>query len=56
ETAADAFFRGYDVIVPRECVDSTSSEKSERALKFIEEMYNAEIVNLSNLLEEMGVN
>ncbi|KXB00606.1 nicotinamidase [candidate division MSBL1 archaeon SCGC-AAA261O19] len=52
-TAADAFFRGYKVIIPRECVDSLSDEENKRAIKFIEKMYGAEISNLKDLLEKM---
>lgn len=52
-TAADAFFRDYKVIIPRECVDSLSDEENKQAIEFIEKMYGAEILNLKDLLKRM---
>lgn len=50
-TAADAFYRNLDVIVPRGCVEDLSDEENERALEFIEENYGAEIVDHEDLIE-----
>lgn len=50
-TAADAFFRGYDIAVPRECVEDLSAEENASALDFIEENYGAEIRTLSQITE-----
>jgi nicotinamidase/pyrazinamidase len=44
-SAADAYFRGYTVIVPRACTATVNEEKKEYALNFIEQMYDAEIVD-----------
>jgi len=41
--AADAFFRGYRVVVPRDCVDAATQEAHEAALSYMEQMYGAEI-------------
>lgn len=49
-TAADAFFRGYKVVVPRGCVEDISDEKNESSLRFIEKYYNAKIMDLDELL------
>ena len=35
-TAADAFFRGYSIWVPRDCVVSAHDEDKERALQWLE--------------------
>ncbi len=51
-TAADAFFRGYDVIVPRDCVEDLSEEENEKSLEFIKENYGANVLGLDDLLEE----
>lgn len=48
-TAADAFFRGYQVTVPKGCVEDLSDEENEKSLEFIESNYGAEIVNYEEL-------
>lgn len=44
-TAADAYFRGYKTVVPRSCTATVTEERKEYALNFIEQMYDAEIVD-----------
>ena len=44
-TAADAYFRGYKTVVPRSCTHTVTEERKEYALNFIEQMYDAEIVD-----------
>ena len=43
-TAADAFMRGYRVVIPRDSVASISEEYHEFALKLAKEVLQAEIV------------
>lgn len=50
-TAADAFFRSYDVIVPKECVEDLSGEENKSALEFIRENYGAGLLDLPELIE-----
>ena len=50
-TAADAFFRGYDVTVPRGCVEDLSDEENQRSLEFVKDNYGAEVLGLEDLLE-----
>lgn len=50
-TAADAFYRGFEIIVPRGCVEDLDDQRNEKALKFIEENYNAEILEWKELLD-----
>ncbi len=38
-TAADAFYRGYKTVVPRQCTDTFSDERKEYALNFMNQMY-----------------
>jgi len=42
-TAADAFFRGYRIVVPRDCVEAPTDEAQEASLNYMKEMYGAEI-------------
>lgn len=50
-TAADAFYRGYDITVPLGCVEDVSDEKNEKALEFIKENYGAKIIDFKDLIE-----
>lgn len=51
-TSADAYFRGYKVIVPRDCVCSTRAEDTERSLKWLEN-YCASVVSFDELKESL---
>ncbi|MBS7631886.1 cysteine hydrolase [Candidatus Bathyarchaeota archaeon] len=42
-TAADAFFRGYKIIIPSDCVEALSDAEQEFALRYMEKIYGAEI-------------
>ena len=50
-TAADAFFRGYRVVVPRDCVEAPTDEAQKRSLSYMEQMYGAEITSSEELFE-----
>jgi len=50
-TAADAFFRGFRVVVPRDCVEAPTDEAQEASLSYMEEMYGAEITSSEALIE-----
>lgn len=52
-TAADAFFRGYKVIVPRDCVDALTDEEQEASLAFMERMYGAEITGSKAIISRL---
>lgn len=51
-TAADAFYRGYDIVVPKGCVEDISDEKNQRALSFIEENYGGKVIDFRKLMDE----
>lgn len=42
-TAADAFFRGYKIVIPSDCVEAQSDTEQESALRYMEKIYGAEI-------------
>jgi nicotinamidase-related amidase len=50
-TAADAFFRGYKVLIPRDCVEAVSDEAQEGSLGYMERMYGAKITTSEELME-----
>jgi len=52
-TAADAFFRGHRVVVPRDCVEAPSDEEQRTALSYMERMYGAEITTSEALMRGM---
>jgi nicotinamidase-related amidase len=53
-TAADAFFRGYKMIIPVDCVDALTDEEQEYSLNYIKKMYNADITTSDELLRKIG--
>lgn len=48
-TAADAFYRGYDIVLPVGCVEDLSDEENETSLDFMRENYEAEIIEFEDL-------
>jgi nicotinamidase-related amidase len=50
-TAADAFFRGYRIVVPEDCVQAPTEEAHEASLRYMEEMYGAEVTSSEALIE-----
>jgi len=52
-TAADAFFRGYRIIVPEDCVEAPTEEDQKTALKYLKMNYGAEITNVQELMKLM---
>lgn len=49
-TAADAFFRGYRILVPSDCVETTSDETQEASLSYMVEMYGVEVTTSDKLM------
>ncbi len=50
-TAADAFFKGYKIIVPQDCVDSIDASTNEAAIKFLIKAYRSAITTSEKLLK-----
>lgn len=51
-TAADAFSRGYKVIVPKDCVETIDESAQEYALNFMKRNYEAEITTVKELAKK----
>jgi nicotinamidase-related amidase len=51
-TAADAFFRGYKIIVAKDGVEAFSQEDQEQGLKYLEYAYNAKIMAVDSIIKE----
>ncbi len=51
-TAADAFFRGYDIIVPIGGVEDVSDEEHESSIEFIENNYGSKTIDYTKLIEK----
>ena len=53
-TAADAFFRGYNIIIPQDCVEAATDEVQNTSLRYMEEMYGAEITVSDMLMKKLS--
>jgi nicotinamidase-related amidase len=53
-TAADAFFRGYTVVVAKDGVEAFTQEDHEQGLKYLENVYNAKIMTVDQIIKEFG--
>ncbi len=51
-TAADAFFRGYRIIVISDGVDAFTQEEHDQGLAYLEKVYGARVTTANTLLEE----
>jgi len=50
-TAADAFFRGYRIIVPEDCVEAPTDEAQKTALNYLKTNYGSDITNIHKLMK-----
>jgi nicotinamidase-related amidase len=53
-TAADAFFRGYKIIIAKDGVEAFTQEDHEQGLKYLENVYNAKIMAVDKTIKEFG--
>lgn len=53
-TAADAFFRGYKIVVAADGVEAFTKEDHEQGLKYLENTYNAKIMTVDEIIRELG--
>ncbi len=51
-TSADAFFRGYRVVIPKDCVQALTDEDHESGLEYIRRIYGARITTSGELARE----
>ena len=52
-TAADAYFRGYKITVPGDCVDALTDADQAESLAFMKRMYGAEVTDSAKLIKGM---
>jgi nicotinamidase-related amidase len=53
-TAAGAFFRGYGIIVAKDGVEAFTREEHEQGLGYLENVYNAKIMTVDEIIEQFG--
>jgi nicotinamidase-related amidase len=53
-TAADAFFRGYKIVIASDGVEAFTKEDHEQGLKYLEYVYNAKIMTINEIIKEFG--
>lgn len=52
-TAADAFFRGYRIVVVSDGVEAFTKEDQEQGLKYLENVYSAKIMLVNEAIKEI---
>jgi nicotinamidase-related amidase len=53
-TAADAFFRGYKIVIVKDGVEAFKKEDHEQGLKYLENVYNAKIKTVGEIVKKFG--
>ncbi len=51
-TAASAFYRGYKIIVPSDGVEAFTRQDQEEGLKYLKDIYSAEIKTVDEIIKE----
>ena len=52
-TSADAFFRGYQIVVAKDGVEALTLQDQEQSLKYLEYVYNAKIMAVNEIIQEI---
>jgi nicotinamidase-related amidase len=52
-TAADAFFRGYNIIIAKDGVEAFTQKDQEEGLKYLENVYNAKIMTVDEIIRQI---
>jgi nicotinamidase-related amidase len=52
-TSADAFFRGYQIVIAKDGVEAFTVEDHEQGLKYLEYVYNAKIMTTNEIIREI---
>ena len=52
-TSADAFFRGYKIIIAKDGVEAFTKKAHEEGLKYLKDIYNAEIKPVDKIVREL---
>jgi len=53
-TAADAFFRGYKIIIAKDGVEAFTKEDQEQGLEYLKNIYNAKIKTVDEIINGFG--
>jgi nicotinamidase-related amidase len=53
-TAADAFFRGYKIIMSKDGADAFTKKDHEEGLEYLKNVYNAEIKTVDEIIKDFG--
>jgi nicotinamidase-related amidase len=51
-TSADAFFRGYKIVIAEDGVEAFTEEDHKEGLKYLKEVYNAEISKVDEIIKK----
>ena len=49
-TSADAFFRGFKIVVPRDAVEALTEEEHEQGLQYLSTVYGVDLPYTKELL------
>src|SRR4030042_5757282 len=49
-TAADAFFRGYNIVIATDGCEAFTQEDQEQGLKYLEYVYNAKLMHIDEII------
>jgi nicotinamidase-related amidase len=53
-TAADAFFRGYKIIIVKDGVEAFTQEDQEQGLKYLRSVYNAKVMTVNEIIKRFA--
>lgn len=53
-TAADAYFRGYRLVVVSDCCEALTAEDHEAALEYMRRVYGADVKTAEQVMAELG--
>jgi nicotinamidase-related amidase len=51
-TAADAFFRGYKLVVPNDCVEAVNEQTQKAALDYLKKVYGCKITSAEEIMRK----
>ena len=52
-TSADAFFRGYQIVIVKDGVEALTLQEQEQSLKYLEYVYNAKLMTANEIIHEI---
>ncbi|MFQ5758766.1 MAG: isochorismatase family protein, partial [Candidatus Bathyarchaeia archaeon] len=50
-TAADGFFRGYRIVVPKDATEALSTQEYQQGLEYLKKVYDAEITETDKTIK-----